>query len=314
VIRGGFACLWVCLIWGSFVGEALGHTGALAALEIRQNGQQVLVAWSAEDFAAQGGLDAPVLTGCESRSKVAWICPEGLVGVGVESSGLPDRDGQIVVTVLRGEDTTRGVLNPGANSWQVPAVGGPSRTSLTYIEEGMRHIAVGVDHLVFVLGLLLLAPGLRALLGIVTAFTLGHSVTLGVATLSGVTPASAPTEALIAGSILLLARELVVSRREDRHGRHPAGLAAIFGLAHGFGFSGALTEVGVPAGELAAALFGFNLGVEMGQLLFVGVLSILGFGFGRVSPDRMEALRGALPWGIGALAGCWFLERVLALG
>lgn len=308
------ASLLACLAWGALAGGALGHTGALAALELRQAGAQVLVAWSAEDFSGQGGLEAPVLTGCEQRTTGVWTCPEELAGVSIEAPGLVERDGQIVVTVLRGEHTTRGVLDPRASSWEIPAEGAPDGTLAAYVEQGAWHIAAGADHLVFVLGLLLLVPGLRALIGVITAFTLGHSVTLGVATLSGLAPASAPTEALIAGSILLLARELVISRREDRPGLHPAGLAAVFGLAHGFGFSGALAEVGVPAGEMGSALLGFNLGVEAGQLLFVGALAVLGAGIGRLAPRWMERLRVGLPWGIGALAGCWFLERLGFLG
>ena len=127
-------------------------------------------------------------------------------------------------------------------------------------------------------------------------------------------PASAPTEALIAGSVLLLARELVVSRREGRDGLHPAGLAAVFGLVHGVGFSGALADVGIPAGEMVAALLGFNLGVEAGQLVFVAALSAAGLLLGRVSESALASVRAVAPYAIGAVAASWFVERLTVLG
>lgn len=293
---------------------AQAHTGALAALELRATGTQVLAAWSADDFASQGGLPAPQLQGCSLVSPAAWTCPEELDGVVVIASELAEKDGQVVVSVVRDGAVVRGVLDPRSPAWDVPAPGAAQSTMADYFVQGLHHIAGGIDHLVFVLGLLLLAPSARALLGVVTAFTLGHSVTLGVATLTGVAPASAPTEALIAGSILLLARELVVSRRQGRAGRHPAGLAAVFGLAHGFGFSGALAEVGIASGDMAPALLGFNLGVEAGQLVFVAAIAALAGLAHCVAPTTQRRLVTATPWAIGAIAGYWFVERVAALG
>lgn len=297
---------------------ASAHTGALAACELKVLGHTVVMGWSADDFAPQGGLAAPTLDGCEATAARQWRCPAGLEGVAVVADELAGRDGQIVVTVERGGATARGMLDPRRTRWEIPASKeeGQARGGafLRYLEEGVRHIAVGIDHLVFVLGLLLLVPAARSLVGVITAFTLGHSVTLAVSTTTGLAPASAPTEALIAGSILLLARELVVSGREGREGRHPAGLAFVFGLAHGFGFSGALAEVGVPPGELAGALLGFNLGVEVGQLVFVGLLVASAWVLVQVSPRGLGWLRRWTPWGIGAVAAFWFVERMVGLG
>ncbi len=294
--------------------RAVAHTGALAALELEVEGTRVLAAWTADDFASQGGLAAPVLVGCAPDGPGVWSCPEDLSGVAVRVD-FEGQDGQVVVTVGRAQGTVRGLVDPRAPVWEIPSAdAAPEGRLLVYLAQGVHHIAVGLDHLVFVLGLLLLVPSARALLGVVTAFTLGHSVTLAVATWTGVAPASAPTEALIAGSILLLARELVLSRRQGRPASHPAGLAAVFGLEHGFGFSGALAEVGLPPDRLGAALFGFNLGVELGQLVFVAALSAAALGARALSPGALEGARALLPWGIGALAGLWFIERVAALG
>ncbi|MCO4773603.1 MAG: HupE/UreJ family protein [Deltaproteobacteria bacterium] len=294
------------------------HTGALGAFELRAAGTQVVAGWNGDDFASQGGLSAPVLEGCEVQGASLWSCPDGLEGVAVVAEDLSERDGQIVVTLVgdrgQGVETVRSVLDPRAIRWDLPAAGAESSALAGYFIQGLHHIAGGIDHLVFVLGLLLLVPGLRALVGVITAFTLGHSVTLGVATVTGVAPASAPTEALIAGSILLLARELVISQREERDGRHPAGLAAVFGLVHGFGFSGALAEVGIPAQEMASALLGFNLGVEAGQLLFVLVLVGVGWGLSHAADRGFGRVRAAAPYAIGAIAAFWFVERVVGLG
>ena len=296
---------------------ALAHTGALAAYELRAVGTQVITGWNADEFAAQGGLAAPTLEGCTPASEgstASWSCPEGLAGVAVDVPGLAKVDGQVVVTVVRPTGTVRGVLDPRSSRWEVPGNDESDGTFGAYFEQGLIHIAVGADHLVFVLGLLLLVPSLGALVSVITAFTLGHSITLGIATATGVAPASAPTEALIAGSILLLARELVVSRREGRDGLHPAGLAAIFGLVHGVGFSGALADVGIPAGEMVAALLGFNLGVEAGQLVFVAALSAAGLLLGRVSESVLASVRAVAPYAIGAVAASWFVERLALLG
>lgn len=307
--------LLVCACVVATVAQA--HTGALAAYELRATGTQVIAAWNADEFVSQGGLTAPVLDGCSPASEgstAEWSCPKGLAGVTVDVPGLAQVDGQVVVTVVRPDGTVRGMLDPRATRWEVPSPEESDGTLGAYFEQGVIHIAIGADHLVFVLGLLLLVPSLRALVGVITAFTLGHSVTLGIATATGVAPASAPTEALIAGSILLLARELVVSRREGRNGLHPAGLAAVFGLVHGVGFSGALADVGIPAGEMVAALLGFNLGVEAGQLVFVAVLSAAGLLLGRVWESALASVRAVAPYAIGAVAASWFVERLAVLG
>lgn len=147
-----------------------------------------------------------------------------------------------------------------------------------FVELGVEHIAFGWDHLLFVLGLWLLAGGFtRRLLGVVTAFTVGHSLTLAAASLGELSVDVWLVEALIAGSIVLLGREafMMNGRRITWTQRYPALVAGMFGLVHGLGFAGALKDNGLPEGERLSALFGFNLGVELGQLAFVVGLSAL---------------------------------------
>ena len=184
----------------------------------------------------------------------------------------------------------------------------------TYLALGVEHILTGIDHLLFVLALLLLTTGTWRLVKTVTAFTVAHSITLGLATLGIVHVPSRPVEAVIALSIVFVAAEIVQARR----GR--AGLAAqmpwivafIFGLLHGFGFAGALSEVGLPEGHIPVALLFFNLGVEAGQLLFVAAVLALVAGARRI---RMAWPRWAglvPPYAIGSLAMFWVIQRVAA--
>lgn len=173
--------------------------------------------------------------------------------------------------------------------------------SFTFVELGMQHIAFGWDHLLFVLGLWLLAGGFnRRLLGVVTAFTLGHSVTLAAASLGELEVDVWLVEMLIAGSIVLLGREAFTMNKERQTltQRFPALVAAAFGLVHGLGFAGALKENGLPAGERVSALFGFNLGVELGQLAFVLGVSCLAWGVHRVL--SRDLLRKGLAYAVGS--------------
>ena len=180
---------------------------------------------------------------------------------------------------------------------------------------GVEHILFGLDHLLFVLALILLAPSRRVLLWTITAFTLAHSVTLALATLGVVRVPGPPVEAMIALSILLLAGEIahLERGRPSLTARWPWLVAFSFGLLHGFGFAGALTAVGLPQGDIPLALFAFNAGVELGQLVFIAaVLGALGL-VRRIelSPvaDR-RALRTATYAIWGTLAAFWFFERL----
>jgi hydrogenase/urease accessory protein HupE len=211
----------------------------------------------------------------------------------------------------------------------VPGVVIPERPSSlevirTYTLLGIEHILLGVDHLLFVLALLLLVRGVGRLVATVTAFTVAHSVTLGAATLGFVHVPSAPVEAVIALSILFLAselarRQLAPSSPESAHAaadltaRFPWIVAFSFGLLHGFGFAGALSEVGMPAQAVPLALLFFNFGVEIGQLTFIAAVLAVGWTV-RSSPVRAPAWwPRAAAYGIGSVAAFWVVERTLAI-
>ena len=181
----------------------------------------------------------------------------------------------------------------------------------TYLTLGIEHILSGPDHLLFVAGLLLLAR-LRQLFYVITAFTLAHSLTLALTTLGWVSLASAPVELMIAVSIVLLAVEAVraIDGVPSFTAEHPWLVSFGFGLLHGFGFAGALSDIGLPDGAELFALFYFNVGVEIGQLIFVGVLLGLGYVILRLVGERIAAARRLLAYGVGISGAFWVFERV----
>jgi hydrogenase/urease accessory protein HupE len=177
---------------------------------------------------------------------------------------------------------------------------------------GVEHILGGIDHLLFVFALLLLVDGTWVLVKTITAFTVAHSVTLGAATLGFVEVPQAPVEAVIALSILFLATELVkrLDGASDLAMRAPWIVAFVFGLLHGFGFAGALAEVGLPRTDIPLALLAFNLGVEAGQLSFVAVVLLARRVAAPSAPYLASWLPRATACGIGITAAYWFAERV----
>ena len=175
-----------------------------------------------------------------------------------------------------------------------------------FLQLGFRHILSGADHLLLLLGLLLLADSVRGLLLTVTAFTVGHSLTLALSTLDLVHPPSALIEALIALSVVFLAREIL--RPPIWLARYrPALLAVCFGLLHGLGFASALREVDLPQSQLPLSLLSFNCGVELGQLLFVLALLL------PVRILRRLQLAPLLGYALGSVAMSWTIERCLLL-
>lgn len=184
-----------------------------------------------------------------------------------------------------------------------------------YLVLGAEHILFGIDHLLFVLGLLLLLHGFWVLIQTITAFTIAHSITLGFAVLGIFPVPNAPIEVLIALSILFLAREVVEGQRGNTtlvH-RKPWIVAFVFGLFHGFGFAGALGELGLSDADIPMALLFFNLGVEAGQVAFIVVIAALHSAYKRFAGDLVASTHRGLAYGLGGIACFWFLERLPVL-
>jgi hydrogenase/urease accessory protein HupE len=222
-------------------------------------------------------------------------------------------DALVRVTFLDGSTWVQR-LTPRQPASLIPAQPHTWGVAGTYLTLGIEHILTGIDHLLFVLALLLLTKGTWRLVKTVTAFTVAHSITLGLATLGIVHVPLRPVEAVIALSIVFVAAEIVQARR-GRSGlaaHMPWIVAFIFGLLHGFGFAGALSEVGLPEGHIPVALLFFNLGVEVGQLLFVAAVLALVAGTRRI-PMVWPRWAGLVPpYAIGSLAMFWVIQRVAA--
>jgi hydrogenase/urease accessory protein HupE len=194
---------------------------------------------------------------------------------------------------------------------------GPLEVVASYTVLGVEHILLGVDHLLFVAALMMLVRGLRPLLLTITAFTIAHSVTLALATLGLIRVPGPPVEAVIALSIVFVAVEILRrdKGRPSLASERPWMVAFSFGLLHGLGFAGALAEVGLPEASIPLALVFFNVGVEIGQLVFVGVLLVGAALLRRLAgpiPPRWATLVPA--YAIGGLASFWLIERILAFG
>jgi len=293
--------LWLALALGS----AHAHTfeAAYLALEEVEEGTfdvRFKVPTEAE-YASPGGLS--MVLPCEGTpSRIT--CRDGLSGeVGI--AGLAGLDGIVHISWRDGREQIASI-GPDRPTIDVEH-GASAPVPVAYIGLGIEHILLGFDHLLFVLGLtVIVGPRPRRLLETLTAFTVGHSVTLCVSALGLFSLASSAVEACIALSVVLLAREVVVGEGGLVQ-RHPWGVAGGFGLLHGLGFAGALREIGLPEGSVWQALLAFNIGVEVGQVLFVAAIWIPIQALG-------ERPRLGVGYGIGALAAAWTLERLLLLG
>jgi hypothetical protein len=191
-----------------------------------------------------------------------------------------------------------------------PAIGAVIRR---FVQAGIHHIFIGPDHILFVIGLLLLGGSLGRLLKIVTGFTVAHSITLALATLGWVTPPARLIEPLIALSIVFIGIENLRALRDPDASDRRAWLAFVFGFVHGFGFASVLREFGLPQQALGVALFAFNVGVEVGQATIVLVTAPLLAAVRRMSvpAGRRTALAGSAIVGLAGLF--WFVQRAFAL-
>ncbi len=241
--------------------------------------------------------------------------PEGLAGKRIAFVGLELTITDVLVRVeLRDGRKWTSIARPSQPWVEIRAADGSLAVLRAYFAHGLEHILFGYDHLLFVLALILIVPGARVLFFTITAFTLAHSLTLALATLGVVNVPGPPVEASIALSILLLASEIVRSRRGEGGltARWPWLVAFSFGLLHGFGFASALADIGLPQGDIPLALFAFNVGVECGQLAFVAVVLCVAALARRIRlAARVEryAMQAA-PYAIGTLAAFWFFERL----
>ena len=251
-----------------------------------------------------------------------WVadCSSGLVGGQIAIVGLSAQRTDVLLRLQPLDQAPTTVrLTPDVPTHLVLAEPTTGEVFLSYLMLGFEHIIEGWDHLLFVFALMVLIRDPWSLVKAITAFTIAHSITLALAASGHLSVPGPPVEAAIALSIVFLAVEIL--KHEDRRSRlserFPWIISFSFGLLHGLGFAGALTEIGLPQGDIPAALLAFNLGVEAGQLFFVGVVLSL-FCLARAAiPDPVRSLRrahslasGMTGYGVGALATFWLVQRV----
>lgn len=324
----------LCLLAGR---EASAHPLDPSLLEIREvRGGPVEVLWRQPSLQPR---DAPVLPVLPRRctqighaevregdpwSEAKWRLDCGgrsLVGERIGVAGLAAGQTDALLRIhLEDGRLVQAVLRADAPELTVPSGTSAAKVGRDYLLLGLEHIATGFDHLLFVLGLVLLVrgSGRGGLVWTITAFTLGHSITLSLAVLGLVHVPPAPVEVLIAASIFAVAVELTRPRQEIAGRgaslwRSPRVLAFGFGLLHGLGFAGALAQLGLPAGEIPLALLSFNCGIEIGQLLFVGILLLGRAALGARTLPRLAAPARLPAYGIGALSAYWILDRAWGL-
>ena len=241
--------------------------------------------------------------------------PGEIVGerVGVTGAASTGVTALVRVTLADGR-LVQGIVSAADPVLTIPPRARPLDVIHGYGRLGIAHILAGPDHLLFVFGLILLAGPGRRLLATVSAFTVGHSITLTLAALGVVDVPSRPIELAIAASVLLLAVELArLTACPTLIRRRPWTMAAVFGLLHGLGFAGALREAGLPAGEIPLALLSFNVGIELGQLLFVVAVLAVRRAAGPL-PARLPVWTRRVPvYGMGSLAAYWALARAVEL-
>ena len=285
------------------------------------------VAWTepVDSLGAPAGVRVTFPAGCRLQGAELECGAAGLSGE-IAFEGMHSERMQVVVSVrARDGSTEEHVVTSSSPRTAVGARG--TSSPVGWVRLGFEHILGGFDHLAFVLGLLLLLgrgnrePAARSarwlgvdareLIATITAFTVAHSLTLGLATLGLLRVSSAPVEATIAASVLLVARESTHDQPTWTR-RAPWAVALIFGLVHGLGFAGALQQLGLPSGSIGWALLWFNLGVELGQLAVVAaVLSLVWLTRRWLARWTWAPL--AASYALGGLAGWWFIARTVDL-
>ncbi len=318
---------WIWMLLASAGVSA--HEVRPAYLEITQHQQGYRVLWKQPAVGDQGVRLIPHLSGGaierdadasqlqgDSALRV-WNVQTDTTPLNQQSISIEGLDRTItdvfVKAVFADGHELRQVIKPTQPSIPLSGVTQSGLRVPAYLTLGIEHILTGFDHLLFVLGLVLLVRRAGTLIKTITAFTFAHSITLAATALNWIHPRPAVVEALVALSIVLLAVELVKSYRgaPGLTARFPWAIAFAFGLLHGAAFAGALLDVGLPRADVPLALFLFNVGVELGQLLFIsGVLGVLEL-IRRFPAPRVSWPRFVPPYAIGSLAAAWTLERLL---
>ncbi len=327
--------LLICALVVTLASVLSAHEVRPAYLELRQTGAETYDAlWKVPGqgdlrFGLYVQLPADCTNVTEPSGSVAnsayierWTvnCPGGLSGGTIHIAGLSTTVVDVLVRLERldgSSEVTR--LTPSSPSFVVAAAASAVGVARTYTVLGIEHILTGIDHLLFVLALIIITQGGWKLVKTVTAFTVSHSITLTLATLGYVHIPQRPVEAVIALSIVFVAAEILRGRRGyvGITARAPWIVALMFGLMHGLGFASGLKDAGLPDGHIPTALLFFSIGVEAGHFLFIGcVLAVTAAmlrATSRLAPinqQRFAVLQFVQPYAIGTVAMFWVIQRI----
>jgi hydrogenase/urease accessory protein HupE len=294
------------------------------------------VSWKVPASMPGGALPYPILPDdCAADRQPAWQqagaeylgqqifrCQQGLSGrvVGIEFPVInPSLSTLYKIKLANGEEHLR-ILKPSETQWTVPDAENRFAVATEYTWLGIEHIWIGIDHLLFVACLLFIAKTTRRLLITITGFTAAHSITLALSALDLVRIPTPPVEAAIALSVVFMAWEIAKGDDRSLAYRYPVAVSASFGLLHGFGFAAVLRDIGLPQTELPTALLFFNVGVEIGQILFIFALLTVFFAtrpllarvlrWGKDSEVHWTSLTMPASYLIGAIASYWMIDRI----
>ncbi len=250
--------------------------------------------------------ELPFRQGKYLSEKILLKCSESLRGKAIQVSGLSILNDALVTINHFDGDRFEGLMNLKVPEIVIPKDKQIYPTGYFYL--GVEHLLGGVDHVVFVLGLIFLISGFVPLLKTVTAFTLAHSITLAISVLGVFKLPSASTEALIALTIIYLAFELTKTESQIKR---PWLMAFGFGLLHGFGFAGALSEIGIANDQLFLSLLFFNIGIEIGQLMIIPLVGLIIYILNFINLKNL--FRALITYGIGGMGVFWFITRIWSI-
>ena len=326
--RGRWLCAAALLL--SIPAPAAAHPLAPSVLSFEQQRDgAVTMTWRAPIKRPTGqSLRPQVPRGCEAAAPPSIVVdeeelavtettelacePTDMVGTVITVDGFEDSTVNVVVRVVRADGQVHhAILDAGTPSLTLASPEDTSHSFFEYLMLGIEHLLTGWDHLTFVIGLLILFGWRRRLVAAVTAFTVGHSLTLALSVLGIVAVPQALVEAMIAMTIVVLALEI----QSDRRGpvwKHPWTLPGALGLLHGLGFASVLFDAGLPSEEIPLALLGFNLGLEVGQLGVIVIAWACYAALRSAVPAGWRANRSIPAYVIGSLAAFWVIERTLA--
>ncbi len=325
-----YVLLWACLALALFPNSARADELRPAYVEMTEQAPgQWSILWKASTNSRLGQTGAIIIpdncktdgepqrefAGSNILTRLSMRCDGSVQGQRIGLSGLELSTTDALVRIAPLDSAMQTLrLTPDQAVATVARPSVISNVAATYTILGVEHILMGFDHLFFVLALVLLLKGGWLVAKTVTAFTLAHSITLIGSSLGLLSLPSQPVEAVIALSIIFLAVEVVKSRPDDIRlsERFPWIVAFLFGLLHGFGFAGALAEIGLPEGDVPLALLTFNLGVEIGQLVIVAVALAVLHGLRKYRSQWLHPVKSAMSYGIGIIATYWFIERIVA--